>query len=121
MALNDFNDVERERLRKLASLRAAGIDPYPPRAQFISERQMAAAAARHALAHAQTPDAAAPAAAVMGRVVARRVMGKASFTHIEDGSGFNSTRESAMTRSRRSRLSCSRILTSATSSKPAAS
>jgi lysyl-tRNA synthetase class 2 len=87
MALNDFNDVERERLRKIDALRAAGIDPYPPRAQFISERQMAAAAARHALAHAQTPDAAAPAAAVMGRVVARRVMGKASFTHIEDGSG----------------------------------
>ena len=97
----EFNDVERERLRKLEALRAAGIDPYPPRAQFIAERVMAADA--HARArdqgsadeslrlrfnHPSSATNGSPlAAAIMGRVVGKRLMGKASFVHLEDGTG----------------------------------
>ena len=37
----ELNEVERERVRKIAALRAAGIDPYPPRTEFAAERRMA--------------------------------------------------------------------------------
>ncbi len=77
----ELNEIERERLRKLEALRAAGIDPYPPRAQFVRERVMAA----DAVARAQDGDTGA--AALMGRVIGKRVMGKACFVTIEDGSG----------------------------------
>ena len=83
----ELNEVERERVRKLATLRAAGIDPYPPRTEFAAERRMAADAAQAALAHAQTPEAPPTTAAIMGRIVGKRVMGKAAFVHVEDGSG----------------------------------
>ena len=42
----EFTEVERERLVKLEALRAKGVDPYPPRAQFIAERVMAADAVK---------------------------------------------------------------------------
>lgn len=93
-------EVERDRLAKLDRIRAAGIDPYPARTRFGALRVMAADAARRILAwQAALPEqdeqsrAAAlhtgdPAiCAVMGRIVARRVMGKASFVSIEDDSG----------------------------------
>jgi lysyl-tRNA synthetase, class II len=79
----DLNDVERERLRKVEALRAAGIDPYPPRAQFVRERVSTLAAAQLA----QTATAESAAVAVMGRIIGRRVMGKASFAVLEDGDG----------------------------------
>jgi lysyl-tRNA synthetase class 2 len=87
----ELSEVERERLSKLDRLRAAGIDPYPPRCRFVHQRVMAADAVQRALEAAQramdgeTADAAE--VAVMGRVVARRVMGKAAFLGIEDASG----------------------------------
>jgi lysyl-tRNA synthetase class 2 len=103
-----LTEVERERLGKIERLRAQGIDPYPPRAQFVRERVLAVDAVKRAkslvddsnrtsptptpsastattatpLAHAETEPV-----AIMGRVVARRVMGKASFIQVEDGSG----------------------------------
>jgi lysyl-tRNA synthetase class 2 len=99
----ELTEVERERLAKLESLRQAGIDPYPPRAQFIADRVMAADAVRLALAtndsslathagsHITSDDSPIPnrqsPIAVMGRIVAKRVMGKASFVGVEDGSG----------------------------------
>jgi lysyl-tRNA synthetase class 2 len=96
----DYTEVERDRLAKLEKLKAAGIDPYPPRTQFGDLRILATDAVRRVQAwrealpeqseeqrqqilHQGTPRP----CALMGRVVARRVMGKASFTHIEDGSG----------------------------------
>jgi lysyl-tRNA synthetase class 2 len=86
----EFTEVERERLGKLEQLRAAGIDPYPPRAQFVRDRVMAAQAIELALASADdrlqtTGDASS--LAVLGRIVAKRVMGKAAFLGVEDGSG----------------------------------
>ncbi len=97
----DFNDVERERLRKIETLRAAGIDPYPPRAQFISERVMAADARARAREQGNADEAlrarfnhpasavnsSSMVAAIMGRVVGKRLMGKASFVQLEDGTG----------------------------------
>jgi lysyl-tRNA synthetase class 2 len=72
---------EREvRLEKLHALYEAGIDPYPPRAQrthTIAEAlvQFAALAGRQA------------AISLAGRLMLKRVMGGASFAHIEDGTG----------------------------------
>lgn len=98
----EFTEVERERLAKLDQLRASGIDPYPLRSQFVHERVWAAEAVRRALAlqdgatpasdgavNNATPPAEreTPPVAVMGRIVARRVMGKACFVGVEDGSG----------------------------------
>jgi lysyl-tRNA synthetase class 2 len=77
----DLTEVERERLRKLEALRAAGIDPYPPRAAYAKQRVMAHAAAERARA-GDTGEA-----AIMGRVIGKRVMGKACFVSVEDGSG----------------------------------
>jgi lysyl-tRNA synthetase class 2 len=94
----ELSEVERDRLRKLETLRAAGIDPYPPRAQFGRERIMATEAARLAQklrieneelrkANSQFSIPNSQFIAVMGRLVAKRVMGKASFASIEDQSG----------------------------------
>ncbi len=96
----DYTEVERDRLNKLRKLQAAGIDPYPPRQQFIDQRRLAVDASAAILAWRaalpaqsdeelqKTLHAGDPAAvAVMGRVVARRNMGKAGFVQLEDGSG----------------------------------
>ena len=96
----DYTEVERDRLAKIEKLKAAGIDPFPPRQQFRALRIMATEAVRRVTDWETTlppqgdeerqktlhqGDLAV--CALMGRVVARRVMGKASFVHIEDGSG----------------------------------
>ncbi len=83
----EFTEVERERIRKLEALRAAGIDPYPPRAQFVKSRVMADAAVKQIKSWSADSGAPAPTAAIMGRIIGKRVMGKACFIAIEDGSG----------------------------------
>ncbi|GIV83376.1 MAG: hypothetical protein KatS3mg052_0383 [Candidatus Roseilinea sp.] len=85
----EFTEVERERLAKLERLRASGVEPYPLRSQFARRRVMAADAVRRALASAQNHADALEnnEAAVMGRIVARRIMGKAAFLGVEDVSG----------------------------------
>jgi lysyl-tRNA synthetase class 2 len=76
----ELNDLQQQRLAKLERLRAAGIDPYPPRA----ERSHTIAAVLQSFddlaAHTER-------VTLVGRIVgARRVMGKLAFAHIEDGS-----------------------------------
>jgi lysyl-tRNA synthetase, class II len=96
----EYTEVERDRLAKLEKLKAAGIDPFPPRLQYGAQRVWAADAVKRAQDWQQSlagePEEARQAAlhqgmpeecAIMGRVVAKRVMGKASFAHVEDGSG----------------------------------
>lgn len=77
----DLNELQQQRLIKLERLRAAGIDPFPPRslrthtigALLADFDQLAASGATVTLA---------------GRIVgARRVMGKLAFAHIADESG----------------------------------
>jgi len=74
-----------QRVAKAEELRNAGVDPYPLR----SERTHAAAAV-NALVEALPPDeheVAGVEADVVGRVVARRDMGKATFLDLQDGTG----------------------------------
>lgn len=75
----ELSDLERQRLEKLERLRAKGWDPYPHRA----ERTHTAA---QALAAYET-EGEGTKVVVAGRLRSIRVMGKASFAHIEDESG----------------------------------
>ena len=67
------------RKEKLERLRAAGIDPYPPRSQRTHTATEAAEAVRSGTD--------AGTVSVAGRVTAKRGMGKASFLDLRDGSG----------------------------------
>jgi lysyl-tRNA synthetase class 2 len=75
-----LTDQEVARLKNLAGLRAAGIDPYPARA-----RRTHSIAAARAL-YAQEGETRQP-VTVTGRLRRIRVMGKMSFADLEDGSG----------------------------------
>jgi lysyl-tRNA synthetase class 2 len=83
--MREYTELEKIRLAKLERLRAAGMEPYPTRAQ----RTHTAAAAL--AAYTQNPPADTHAASgeyiVTGRLRAIRVMGKVAFAHIEDESG----------------------------------
>ncbi|HWQ11238.1 MAG TPA: lysine--tRNA ligase [Roseiflexaceae bacterium] len=77
----ELNDLQQQRAAKLERLRAAGIDPYPPRARRS-----------HTIAAIlQDFDALAgrgERVTAVGRIVgARRIMGKLAFAHIADESG----------------------------------
>ncbi len=72
-----LSDQSQQRLLNLERLRAQGVDPYPPRAQ----RSHTTAEAIRAF------EAAPPTVTVTGRIVSVRAMGKATFAHLEDGSG----------------------------------
>jgi lysyl-tRNA synthetase, class II len=77
----ELNDLQQQRLAKLERLRAAGIDPYPPRAH---RTHTIAAALESFDALAERGER----LTLAGRIVgARRIMGKLAFAHIEDGSG----------------------------------
>lgn len=77
----DLNELQLQRAAKLERLRAAGIDPYPPRS--ARTHTVAAVIAQFdALAEGATT------LTLAGRIVgARRIMGKIAFAHIEDGTG----------------------------------
>ncbi|RIK31007.1 MAG: lysine--tRNA ligase [Chloroflexi bacterium] len=74
------NPLEEQRLEKVAQLRAAGIDPYPLRA----ERTHATA---EAIAAFESTDDEPVKAIVCGRLVSLRDMGKVIFAHLADESG----------------------------------
>jgi lysyl-tRNA synthetase class 2 len=77
----ELNELQQQRLSKLERLRAAGIDPYPPRAQ---RTHTIAAVLESFDLFAERGER----LTLAGRIVgARRVMGKLAFAHIEDGSG----------------------------------
>jgi len=77
----ELNDLQQQRLAKLERLRAAGIDPYPPRAQRTHTIAEALQSFDDRIARAER-------VTLVGRLVgARRIMGKLAFAHIEDGSG----------------------------------
>lgn len=81
-----FDDLAQQRIAKLERLRAAGVDPYPARAQRTHRAGEAVATFEQAEA-AGPAGSEPPRATVVGRMVAFRGMGKASFGHLEDGSG----------------------------------
>ena len=80
----ELSDLEKIRLEKIYQMRAAGVEPYPTRAEV---KQSTADAIR---AFEQAEASASPEVlktTLGGRLRALRVMGKLAFAHIEDGSG----------------------------------
>lgn len=77
----ELNDLQQQRAAKLERLRAAGIEPYPPRAQRSHTIAAILEGFDERAARGERVTA-------VGRIVgARRVMGKLAFAHIEDASG----------------------------------
>ena len=80
-----MDELMAQRVAKLEALRAAGIDPYPPRA---TRTHTAADIATIVEALPEgTSEAEGVEADVAGRVVGRRDMGKATFIDLQDGTG----------------------------------
>ena len=74
------------RYSKLDHLRQSGIDPYPPR--FVRTCDNAAATAMfEAVESDDTPETTTPSIYLGGRIMSMRVMGRAAFLDIRDGSG----------------------------------
>jgi len=74
------------RYSKLDPLRQSGIDPYPPR--FVRTCDNAAATAMfEAVESDDTPETTTPSISLGGRIMSMRVMGRAAFLDIRDGSG----------------------------------
>lgn len=74
----NVDDLVRQRLRKLEALRARGVEPYPT----TFHRTVVNAEAVAAYDRLAGQDV-----SVAGRIVSRRIMGRASFSHIQDGTG----------------------------------
>ncbi len=87
--MREYSELEKIRLQKLDRLRAAGMDPYPPRAERTHTAHQALAEYAAGLAAEPGADTHTPSGhyVVAGRLRAIRVMGKAAFAHIEDGAG----------------------------------
>lgn len=78
----EFSYILRDRLAKLERIRARGQDPYPAR---VIRTHTAAQALQILEKHpSRNPE---EKIALCGRVLSLRVMGKASFAHLADGSG----------------------------------
>lgn len=73
-----------ERMRKLAELEAAGVDPYPAR---FGVTHLAADLHREYAGLSEEGDAGAPQVSIAGRLMSVRGHGKATFAHLQDGSG----------------------------------
>lgn len=78
----DTSDQREQRLEKLTALRAAGIDPYP--ARFSCTHSVAQVLQAFAASEGLGEP---PIVRTAGRIMSIRVMGKATFAHIMDGSG----------------------------------
>ncbi len=74
----NVDDLVRQRLRKLEELRARGVEPYPTTFQRTAVNGEAVA---------EYDRLAGQEVSVAGRIVSRRIMGRASFCHIQDGTG----------------------------------
>jgi lysyl-tRNA synthetase, class II len=81
-----FDDLTQQRIAKLEAIKASGVTPYPARVQR-SHTSAAALAAFVAAEAAGAVEATPVQVSVVGRMVALRLMGKASFGHIVDGAG----------------------------------
>jgi lysyl-tRNA synthetase class 2 len=80
----ELTELERQRVEKLERLCARGVEPYPRRVR----RTHTIAEALAALEAAEAAGQEGPPVAVTGRLRSMRTMGKVTFAHIEDGSGF---------------------------------
>ncbi|MGN6377961.1 MAG: lysine--tRNA ligase [Gaiellales bacterium] len=83
MSNDPESEIRAARLAKLEAMRAAGIDPYPPRA--VEREQIAAVRERHESLEAGADSG--RQARLAGRITGRRDLGKAMFLDLVDGSG----------------------------------
>jgi len=81
----DYTSLEQIRLQKIADLRAAGVEPYPTRAERSHTSAQAVAALDAVTVDGQVTEQIS--ATLAGRIRATRPMGKLTFAHIEDGAG----------------------------------
>ena len=81
---DDLSEQERQRREKLAALRVGG-NAYPN--DFRRDTLAGEIHERHAAHDAQELDATKPPVKIAGRMMTRRIMGKASFAHLQDVSG----------------------------------
>ncbi|NPV56023.1 MAG: lysine--tRNA ligase [Anaerolineae bacterium] len=80
----ETNELEKIRIEKIHQMRAAGLEPYPTRA----EPTLAIQGAVNAFLKAEADGGDAVISTTLaGRVRSLRLMGKLAFAHIEDGSG----------------------------------
>ncbi|PTL35983.1 lysine--tRNA ligase [Candidatus Methylomirabilis limnetica] len=82
--MSEEHSLVGERMRKLAELEAAGVDPYPAR---FSATHLAADLHREYAGLSEEGDAGAPQVSIAGRLMSVRGHGKATFAHLQDGSG----------------------------------
>jgi lysyl-tRNA synthetase class 2 len=82
--MSEVEELEARR-NALDALRAAGIDPYPTRAGRTHSAAEALAAFDASLAPDEQDRQ--PLVTVAGRMLTPRLMGKAAFVHLQDGSG----------------------------------
>ncbi len=92
MAMQDREEtLLSSRIAKLNRLREKGIDPYPPRCRRSADAATAVAEfeAWEAATGEGSPEASPPAPehSLAGRIVSMRVMGRAAFLDLRDGSG----------------------------------
>ncbi len=86
LTTEEFTKLQRVRLEKLERLRQLGVDPYPPRT--TRTHTAAEAVALYETAEAEeAPESLPVSLSLAGRLVSLRIMGRASFAHIQDGSG----------------------------------
>jgi lysyl-tRNA synthetase class 2 len=76
----DLNELQQTRLAKLERLRAAGMEPFPPRAERSATAQQVLDDFEGLAERRQT-------LALVGRIVLRRVMGGSCFAQLVDESG----------------------------------
>jgi len=79
----NLNEQQLVRREKLIGLRNLGIEPYPPRLPWTRTHTNAQAAQAFQAGELAEGEQ----VTLVGRMVSVRVMGKAAFAHIEDGSG----------------------------------
>jgi lysyl-tRNA synthetase class 2 len=78
--MRPLTEIERNRIEKIRRLRQSGSEPFPRTARRTHT-------AAEALAAYAADPASRPEVAVAGRLRSIRAMGKATFAHLEDGSG----------------------------------
>jgi lysyl-tRNA synthetase class 2 len=86
----ETTDQREQRVEKLTALRAAGLDPYPARFSCTHTVVEALQAFAEFESKAESPDIASGhkiAVRTAGRLMSIRIMGKATFAHIMDGTG----------------------------------
>ena len=83
--MDDTSDQIRQRIKKLAALRALGMDPYGQR--FDTSDTAKAVTERYASVAAERLEAEPRTCRLAGRILSLRRFGKAAFSHLQDATG----------------------------------